>query len=139
MHHTGTRQRSIRSLRGPRRKSLPKSWNREKSVTRSASIRVGLVVGPSTMPMYGVNPIYQLPAPKAHYVLSSSVIGEHTTPSSPRAGSGSWLNGAPSSTFLPIGVAKIPGYNGRTLPHAASYTCGQTRTADCINKWTKAT
>ena len=102
-------------------------------------IRVGLVVGPSTMPMYGVNPIYQLPAPKAHYVLSSSVIGEHTTPSSPRAGSGSWLNGAPSSTFLPIGVAKIPGYNGRTLPHAASYTCGQTRTADCINKWTKAT
>ncbi len=84
--------------------------------------------------------------PSTHYKLSSQSYGAFVTDiglatprgvATPDLRPTTPLNGPPSSTFLPYGIGKTRGTNGRTIPfQAPSY--GQKRTPEQVNKFTPA-
>ena len=84
--------------------------------------------------------------PSTHYKLSSHSYGGWTydsigratpagasTPSMPTLAP---LNGPPSAAYLPYGMGKTRGTNGRTIPIPQDAAFGQMRSSAQVVKWT---
>lgn len=97
-------------------------------------------------PRYNTGPMFphtgSSPTPQAtHYRLTSQNYGGFTFDSVGRAsppGTSSpdapmaVLNGPPSAAYLPPGMGKTNGLNGRTVPYEPSASFGQKRTANQV-------